>query len=682
MLRTLAALALGALAPAHGAHDDDAAGARGREELAALLRECRAALKPVVADEPEPHERAFGLPLVVVEGNGVRVLAAGGDEEEARRVAEAMAAARALFGTLTGLPATFPGGVSAFLLGTPAAKEAFLGKHPRLGPEAGARLAKLEGAGVPGTADWAWWEGDAERRLDGLVRFSFDWLFRAQGITLEQHAWLHEGLGFYLTHAVTGTYLTWFERPGAGSPKRAAANAALLARMEEPGVDWMELAHGLFAPGQAFDLEELLHLAPDELEAADHVRVQALAGYLVEVHRAALGTILARVGQGEDPRAVLEEALGFPFDELRTRLDAWLAQRAVLVARAAGRLTEGELRALWDGLDPARRVVAVAALRRRVAELDTQQLRWLRAALARSSATPLPPGANAPFFDPKVHAPGQPIARKRLPAGHAKVKPIVASARPEPDPRAPRLAFDYDWGRGAVVRVAEPDEPEAVFENALAGLPPDADLARARVLALLDRPEERALQAAFAHAYTDRDGNVYPVTLYDMWATGTTMEMPDVDTLGIVHEVLDEWQRWKAPVPTAQHGELYKTIGDLFQRARRSRELRLTLAELYLAPSTVLRKGYETQTLNLQALWAAVESDPARLARELPGGEGWEAFLAAQAERGKRDPKHYALGRRRAAQLRRDGEALRVALGAALEEARTFVPPSPEPEPR
>jgi hypothetical protein len=332
------------------------------------------------------------------------------------------------------------------------------------------------------------------------------------------------------------------------------------------------------------------------------------------------------------------------------------------------------LRSAWAELDQPRKVAAVAALRRRVAELDTAQMRWLRA-VAGGTQPAVGPAEPTPFFDPKQHAPKQVIARKRLPEGHAEALRVLAEARAAPDPRAPRLAYDYDWARGLVVRAGEPDEPAAVFENALRGYPPDADLARARVLAALDRADERKLQAAFAHAYTDRDGNVYPVSLFEMWATGRTMEMPDVDTLGIVHEVLGEWQRWVAPVLPAQHGELYKTIGDLFRACRRSRELRLTLAELFLAPGTVLRPGYETQTLNLQALWAGVESQPERLSAELPDGKGWETYLPALVERCRREPAYYAQGRRRAAQLRRDADALRIALGAALEEAKAFEPP-------
>lgn len=660
--------------------DDDTAGAEGRARLAAQVERALAGQKVPERAAPTDKERAFGVPFTVLEAGGLRVLATAG-EEEGLRIAQVMGAARTLFGELTGATAYFPSTLTAYALGTPEAKSAFLSRHPAIGPEQSARLAKLEGSGIPGTADWAFWEGDAEKRLDAMVRFSFDWLCRTQGVTNEGQPWLHEGLGFYLTHALVGTRLTWFERPRVNGGKTSNLNAALLGQMDEPGADWMALARELFGPEHKFDLEELLHLELVELEPVDHLRAQALVGYVVEVHPAALGSLLARVGAGEDPRVVLEESLGMPLGELRERLRGWLERRELLVAKAEGRRTPAELEAQWQRLDAAHRKLASEAFQRRVAELDTAQLRWLRSVTAAAPSELARP-TELPFFDPKVHAPAQPIARKRLSASDARVKKLQKALAPEPDPRAPIRAYDYDWGRARVVKSGDPAAPETVFHNAVRGLPPGADLARALVLAALDAPAERKLQAAFAHAYTDREGNVFPVALYEMWVTGTTMEMPDVDALGIVHSVLDDWKRWTAPVPGPKQEPLYKLIGELFLHARRSRELRQVLADLFLAPAAEPRPGYETKALNLHALWAAQDADPVRLAALLPDAVNWESFLVALVERSKQDFAFYAPGRRRAAQLRLDGEALRKALGAAMDEAEVAetIPAEPAGE--
>jgi hypothetical protein len=655
---------------------DDAAGERGRRELAEAVKRALEGQEKPKKTGLEKEERVFGLEFVAVEESGTRVLATGA-EEEARRVAECIGAARRLFVELTGSSATLPRGLKAYLLGTSEAKTAFLEKHPALTPETRAALAKLEGAGVPGTADWAWWEGDAEKRLDALVRLAFDWLCRDLGVTTERHPWLHEGLGFYLTHALVGSRLSWFVRPRAGDARNDADKVALESQMDDLGADWLGLARGLFGSGQKFDLEELLHLEAQELDPVDHLRAHALAAYLVEVHRPALGRVLARVGAGDDPRMALEEALGFPFADLRGRLHVWLDRREGLVARAEGRRSEAELQEMWRALGAPQRGAALAAFEKALAQLDTDQMRWLRAAL-RGAPSQIPKAGDLSFYDPKVHAPGLPIARKRLSASDARVKRLLKDVRKEHDPRALVLAYDYDWGGARVVRTGNPDDPETVFRNALRGVPPGADLARALVLKALDHASERKLQSAFSHAYTDRDGNVYPVTLFETWSTGETIEMPDVDALGIVHDVLDEWKRWVSPVDSREHGPLYELIGELYLDCKRSRELRSVLAELRLVPAPTVFPGYEKHVFNLQALWSSEDSDPARLGRSLPDGKGWERFLTDLVARCQRDYRFFAQGRRRAAQLRLDAQELQKTLGLALEEGARFVP-STEP---
>ena len=652
--------------------DDDAEGERGRSELAAAVKRAFEGQSQPKKANLRDKERVFGLELGVVEASGLRVLSIGGDEE-AQRVATAIGAARSLFEALTGTPARYPSGLTAYLLGSSEAKTAFLEKHPALDPETRARLSRLEGAGVPSTADWAWWEGDAEKRLDAMVRLSFDWLFRSQGVTTERHAWLHEGLGFYLTHAMVGTRHSWFVRPRTGAAKADADNVALKSQMEDLGADWLALARGLFAPQKNFELEELLHLVAEELDPVDYLRAHALAAYLSEVHREALGSVLTRVGAGDDPRLVLEEAVGLPLAELRARLDVWLERREGLVARAEGRRSEAELEEVWRGLSPPQRGAAMAAFERGLAQLDTPQMRWLRAVLAQAPAD-VPRAGDLPYYDPKVHAPAQPIARKRLTGSDGRVKRLLKDVRREPDPRAAMLARDYDWCNARAVQSGNPADPELVFKNALRGVPPGADLARALVLRALDHPAERKHQAAFAHAYTDRDGNVYPLTLYEMLSTGMEIERPDVDVLGIVHDVLNDWNRWIAPVPGSQHDALYKLINELFTTCKQSRELRLVLADLFLFPGAPPRVGYEKLVLNLQALWASAESDPAKLAPLLPDGKQWASFLAELTARCQKDFKFFGQGRRRAAQLRLDAEALRKVLGAALEEGARFVP--------
>jgi hypothetical protein len=656
------------------ANDDLVRGTAGRKALAELVERATSTLAQPAATALDVHELAFTLPFEGVEAGALRVLATGG-VEEARAVAHELGLARAVFGELTGHWPEFPPGTRAFLLASNEERDLFLSKHPRISLEERARLMKLEGTGIPGTAHWVFWEGDLEKRRDGLVRFAFDWFLQSLGVRHENHPWLHEGMGFYLTHALTGTRLTWFTQPAFLGGARDAENRALFERMKD-GEDWLALAIDRFAPELRFDLEELLHLAPGELDVSDYLRLHALSAYLIEVAPAALASVIPRVGAGEDPREVLQEALGFPFGELRARLDTWLRAREAQASRASGKRTPGELQAQWKKAAGEQKRAAVKLFKTRLAALETAQMRALRTALALSEAAGVR-RSELPFFDTQKHTPANPIPRKRLGPGDARAKRLVEAVRGKEKPAEP--AFDYDWGRALLLRRDATEDPESVFQDALRGVPPGLELARARLLAFLDPPEDRKLQAAFENAYTDRDGNVFPLTLYEMWSSGQTMEMPDVDTLGIVHEVLDDWQRWVAPVPAEQHPALYKVVGGLYQRAKRARELRTILAEALLLPQPRARESADLPAGSAHALWAVLEDDPRRLLAMLPAADKAEAFLKELDQRVRRDPQ-YSHGRQRAARLRSDGELLRGAFGAALDEALAM--PVAEPETR
>jgi len=646
-------------------------GEEGRAAFQALLSRTGTQLPAVSLTALDVFESSLGLSFSAVQADGLRVLSTAGIDE-ARAVGSELLTARAVFSALVGVPVQFPQGARAILLGSSEERDLFLSKHPRVSLEDRVRMTKLEGTGIPGTADWAFWEGDPEKRRDGLVRFAFDWFLQSFGVRHDSQPWLHEGLGFYLTHALTGTRLTWFAPAYLGGSKADAENVPLLARMKE-GEDWMTLAVDRFAPELRFDLEELLHLGLAELEPSDYLRLHALSAYLVEVHPANLGAIVTRVGAEEDPREVLQDALGFDFGELRGRLDRWVRAREELAARQSGRRSPAEVTALWKRAGPEAKRSAVKLFKTRLAELDTAQMRALRAALALSDDVPVKP-AETGWFDPVLHAPAQPIPRKRLGAGDARAKRLLDAVRGK-NPPSP-LAFDFDWGRGLVVKLDDAEDPESVYRNALRGIPPGAELARARLLKHLERVDDRKLHAAFEHAYTDRNGSVFPVTLYEMWGSGQTMEMPDIDTLGIVHTVLDDWKRWVAPVPGDQQAPLYKTVGELYRQAKRQRDLFAGLGDVFLFPQGVTRTGSEALTLELHALWAFCASDPGRLAAILPLAKDAEAFTKELAQRVRRDPQ-YARGRPRAAELRADGERVCGAFASALEEALATPPPAP-----
>jgi hypothetical protein len=182
-------------------------------------------------------------------------------------------------------------------------------------------------------------------------------------------------------------------------------------------------------------------------------------------------------------------------------------------------------------------------------------------------------------------------------------------------------------------RLARPGATH-IFQLALAGRVPDSDLAQAIVAARLDKGGQRVAHRAFAHAYSDRAGKALrEVTLYDVWGSGLEMEMPDVECLGIVHEVLGDWKSWVAPVPPTQHDALYARIGELFIDLRAEREMGQALAATYLQGEPPLAATYQAHRDRLHALWAQVGCDPSALVDDLPTtDEGLEEFWTTRGK--------------------------------------------------
>ncbi|MDP6539317.1 MAG: hypothetical protein QF903_11175 [Planctomycetota bacterium] len=352
-----------------------------------------------------------------------------------------------------------------------------------------------------------------------------------------------------------------------------------------------------------------------------------------------------------------------------------LAARSAAPASAAQEPTDARAEAAWRTLDADTRTEVIERFRLEVAWNDTFQNALLRFVLDGQERDPglWPARRPAAHFDPATHAPRQPTPRRPLGADSARVKKQAERFFFRVPPRRLRSGWAYSYETRGLVREVDADDPDRLFANGLRGFPPDLDLAEALVERALDDGAQRLVLTAFGHAYTDRLGALFPgLTLYDAWASGGEMEMPDIDCLGIVHTVLDDWTSWKAPVPTRKQDELYATIGALFVDARRHRGLRHALARSYLTGEAVLRDGYQPSLAAFHALWEDASSNPATLAERLPPAADWEGFLTAWGERVDDEPERLAAGRRRQATLVADAAAVRRTLLRILRETGAF----------
>jgi hypothetical protein len=386
----------------------------------------------------------------------------------------------------------------------------------------------------------------------------------------------------------------------------------------------------------------------------------------------------AEPAAGQDSAAGRDSAAG---EWQRRETDAPYARAeteslAVLIPREPTRAeADARARKAFEALTEGERAEVIEWFDVECQNLGTFQGMLLRYVLdgADRAAEDWPDLAPLAWFDPDVHAPAQPIPRKPLDPSAPEVTAVRNQILAASGSRTLDSGWMYDYAARSLVRLPHAADPARIFANGLAGMPPNWDLAEALVERALDDGSLQQVFQAFSHAYTDRWGGVYPgVTLYDAHASNTQLEMPDVDTLGIVHEAAGDWDTWKSVVPPNQHESLYGKVGELFAKVHRHRGLRTNLARTYLCGSTELRDNYQHNLDNFHALWESASSEPATLLPRLPDPDGWYAFLQGWADSFATDAEVYHKGLVRRTTLDQNSYLVRQKLLWVLDQFQAF----------
>tara|TARA_R110002072_G_scaffold61849_1_gene155249 strand:+ start:658 stop:1812 length:1155 start_codon:yes stop_codon:yes gene_type:complete len=364
---------------------------------------------------------------------------------------------------------------------------------------------------------------------------------------------------------------------------------------------------------------------------------------------------------------------------------SWIACVLAPGAVAQDGPTDADVTRAWQRMSADQKGEAIAWFQ---AEIDRRES--FQNQLMRHVFFSLPHGRRrwpkqtpAPVFDAAKHCPAQPIARKKLEESSsalARERKTMMANIPE---RRIDSAWDYDWALGTVVQTGDPDDPDRIFANALKGAPPELDLAEAILTGMLDDGKQREVHAAFGHLYADRNGTAYPgITLYDAWCSGRDLEMPDVECLGIVHTLADDWKTWVAPVAERKQDSLYERLGEWFTPIQRQRALATALARTYFQGDPVLRDGYDQSIGRLHGIWEAHVSDPPRVLEGWPNTskvKDWERWFTDQDKLLKRDKEMASRAAGRHATLLREAVEVRAVLIAVLKEMGALDPPKPAP---
>ncbi len=295
-----------------------------REELRAIVREGLEQAPRARETALSEREKKLQLPLKAYATGAVRVVGTV-EEEEMLLMAQALHALEHLLRAGLGTNYGLPQGCTVFLLADPSQCRPFLEHHPAITPENRALYELMEGTGIQGTADFAFWTGDAQRRIDGIVRIVLGYLFSGAFEITPDQGWAYEGFGLVLTRSLVRSRMTWLAQP-AQLPGREG-DFKLRQRLIDPETNWVDEAYQLMLEGRQPPLLELLHKGANELTTEDVLYSYALATYLLEAQAECSPRILARLGTGFPAAQALQEALGMDPADFERHLRRWLSER-------------------------------------------------------------------------------------------------------------------------------------------------------------------------------------------------------------------------------------------------------------------------------------------------------------------------------------------------------------------
>jgi hypothetical protein len=299
---------------------------------------------------------------------------------------------------------------------------------------------------------------------------------------------------------------------------------------------------------------------------------------------------------------------------MRRRAAAVLLVTGWLGAQAAP--TPTALLERCRALTPERRAEVVRTLEQRLVRDRNEHLQRIQSS-ARGAAAYGKPEPSV-WFEPSEFAPIA-AARHLVAAGTTAHRSNTAGMRPFACLPELHGVVHYDWGRAVAVHGSDELGADQRLENYANGLPPAADQAVARALAVLDQdPRQHRLAAFFEHLYADRQGQVFAgVTLFDAWRAGTVVEMPDTDAIAFARQILGS-RAFVSPIPADRRRErLYEQVREAFSEHREYRTLRLALAATYVAAHPTLDATYQDLVPRCHWLWQESGEDPRRLAERL-----------------------------------------------------------------
>jgi hypothetical protein len=251
----------------------------------------------------------------------------------------------------------------------------------------------------------------------------------------------------------------------------------------------------------------------------------------------------------------------------------------------------------------------------------------------------LTPARPATAYDPKEYARGL-VTRTNADPDSVEVSEAHGLFKTAENPVGPYYGAHvvWDFGHDEAADYGALDPTKVLF-NGVHGYPPDADVLVAWLTKRFDfDTSTNAVAQYFDHLYADRNGKVFPdVTLYEAWASGQKIEMPDVDAIAYARLVLKDTS-YVTPIPPDKANKLYKKIEDGFLAWFQYRTWIEAAANLYVNPDTPLRAAHAPLRRRLLYTFVKCDGDVDKVAKTLADSKGRAKYVETTDAAIKADP--------------------------------------------
>ncbi len=232
------------------------------------------------------------------------------------------------------------------------------------------------------------------------------------------------------------------------------------------------------------------------------------------------------------------------------------------------------------------------------------------------------------FFAHSEFAPTQ-VPRALVAAASDLSRQTIAELHP--DANAPQFCqrIAYDFARNLAIDLGEDPPPDGRLLDLLAGYVPGNDAVVAWLEAQLDWDGSLDKKADFfEHCYCDREGHAFPtITIFDAFASQTTIEMPDVDAIAYARRILKD-NSYTSPIPADAHRtKLYKATSAGFLEFFQHRTLVEAFAWLYVNPDSILHSDHEGLRNRVLLAIALDGEDPTKIVKRLRAAKDRDGFV-------------------------------------------------------